>query len=154
DSSGAHTHAVRCLPPDFPAWHASVTGVPQVEWLLVTPSAGVGGAPYVVISDSNGVPVWWMNTEKLPGDFKLLSDGTLAWSFLNFGLATHAEIHSLDGTLLRTVDTVGVGSDFHDLQLLANGDFLMEAYRPRTGVDLSPWGGSSEATVLDAEIQE
>jgi Arylsulfotransferase (ASST) len=154
DGAGAHTHAVRCLPSDFPAWNARVTGTPQVAWLLVTPSAGEGGAPYVVIADSAGVPVWWMRTENRPADFKLLSDGTLAWSFLSLRVPTHAEIHSLDGTLLRSLDTVGTGADFHDLQLLEDGNYLMMDYKPRSGVDLSPWGGSASATVLDAEIQE
>jgi hypothetical protein len=154
DSLGSHTHAVRCLPSDFPAWNATVPGSPQVAWLLLTPSGGNGAVPYVVVADSDGVPVWWMNTVSRPGDFKLLADGTLAWSFLSVGLPTHAEIHRLDGTLVRSLDTVGTGADGHDLQLLEDGDYLMEAYKPRTGVDLSPWGGPSNATVLDAEIQE
>ena len=45
-------------------------------------------------------------------------------------------------------------TDFHELQELSNGNYLVVGYKPRDHVDLSAYGKSSDATVLDAEIQE
>ncbi len=49
---------------------------------------------------------------------------------------------------------MGTPTDSHDLQMLSNGNALLVSYRPRDGVDLSPWGGPASATVIDGEIQE
>src|SRR5205807_8841249 len=64
------------------------------------------------------------------------------------------QVHSLDGALVKTLTTVGTVTDEHELQPLPNGDYLMDSYVPRDGVDLSAYGGPSNATVLDAEMQE
>jgi len=64
------------------------------------------------------------------------------------------EIRRLDGTLVRWIATTGTPTDFHDFQQLPSGNYLLATYVPRDHVDLSPYGGPSDATVLDAEIQE
>ena len=70
---------------------------------------GVAGAAgrFVMILDTNGVPVWY---RRVPAsiDFKLLPDGNLAWmNFVraNFNLdpTKRYEEHTLDGTLVRTI---------------------------------------------------
>jgi hypothetical protein len=48
----------------------------------------------------------------------------------------------------------GTATDQHELQLLPNGDYVVVAYVARDGVDLSPYGGPSNATVLDARVAE
>jgi len=155
------TFYVRCLPPDFPAWTYTRTGTPAANFYILTPQAGVtpsGGAAggYVAIFDDHGVPVWWQ--QAAGGDAKLLPDGTLGWWTATAGGTSSPgfETHRLDGSLVHTWRTVGSDTDIHDFQLLPNGDVLMLTYAPRPGtIDLSAYGGpSTNATVLDAEIQE
>ncbi|MDX6642864.1 MAG: hypothetical protein QOD76_826 [Solirubrobacteraceae bacterium] len=62
-AGGTRISGVRCLPPDFPAWHAQRTGTPQAGWYLVTPyikpyPGYPPGPGYAAIFDSHGVPVW------------------------------------------------------------------------------------------------
>jgi hypothetical protein len=64
------------------------------------------------------------------------------------------EIHRLDGTLVRTLRTVGSPTDHHDMEPLANGNYLLDTYRLRRNVDLEPFGGSGRGNVVDGEIQE
>jgi hypothetical protein len=130
-----------------------------VGWLVLTPgSSSAAHSPYVIFADAHGVPVWWIHTSTTmaPVDGKVLPDGTVAWSRKTGGGFSHSayEHYSLDGTDLGALSTVGTGADQHDMQQLPNGDYLMEAYVPRSGVDLSSQGGPANATVLDAEIQE
>jgi hypothetical protein len=153
------TYHVRCLPKDFPKWTSERRGRPQASFYVVTPAEGTDGVPYVAIFDTRGVPVWWLRTGFKPIDAKLLPDGNLAWS--RFGdtpfasVAAPYEERRLDGTLVRRIGAVGVNTDFHDLQVMPNGDHLFLSYVPRDGtVDLSPYGGPKDATVLDGVAQE
>ena len=155
------TFHVRCLPADFPGWTYSRPGTPKGNFYILTPQGGTtpGGQSagrYVVIFDSQGVPVWWQGSAAI--DAKLLSDGTLAWYTATAGGTSTPgyEIHRLDGSLVRTWRTVGTNTDIHDFQILPNGNALMLTYPPRPGtIDLSSYGGPSQnATVVDAEIQE
>jgi hypothetical protein len=77
---------------------------------------------------------------------------------VGFNLSSPAGIdtHALDGSLLATWQTAGMPTDFHDFQLLPNGNALIGAYpaRPDTE-DLTAYGGpSTGGTLLDGEIQE
>jgi hypothetical protein len=54
----------------------------------------------------------------------------------------------------QTLSTVGTPTDLHDLQPLPGGNYLLMSYPTREHVDLSPYGGPSDALVLDAELQE
>jgi Arylsulfotransferase (ASST) len=149
---------VRCLPAGFPSWTAERTGETQARWYIVTP---VTAPPaFVIIFDTNGVPVWWFQKDTgRPSDAKLLPNGHLAWVFPSAGgfgsnPDSQYEERTLDGSLVRHISTVGSPTDHHDLQPLPNGNYLLLTYVPRDHVDLSPYGGPSDATVLDAEIQE
>jgi hypothetical protein len=152
------TYHVRCLPEHFPRWTAERHGNPQAKWYLVTPTLDPHGSHIVAIFDRNGAPVWWMERPGKPHDAKLMPDGNLAWStFTNGQYASHSvpyEEHRLDGTLVRRIAAVGAPTDGHDLEVLPNGNYLTLSYVPRDGVDLSAYGGSKNATVVDAEIQE
>ncbi len=150
-SAGARqeTHYVRCLPAGFPQWTYEKFGDAQQQWYMVA-VAGLN-----IVFDGNGVPVWWFRSIAGSGDFKLLGDGTLAWSTGASENDKRYEIRSLNGELLNTLRTVGNQLDTHDIQLLANGNYLVMTYMPRTGpTDLTPYGGPEDAVVLDAELQE
>lgn len=153
------SYHVRCLPASFPAFTYSRPGQPSQDWTLVAPA--LGGANflgYVAFFDDHGTPVWWYRANVTPADAEFLSDGTVAYSSSGGGYGVNPaatyEIRRLDGTLVRTVATVGAPTDFHDFRRLANGNYLLFTYRPRDHVNLSAHGGPSDATVVDSEIQE
>ncbi|MCA1691585.1 MAG: aryl-sulfate sulfotransferase [Actinobacteria bacterium] len=150
---------MRCLPSDFPTWTFTRESAPTQDWYVVTPSLGPLAANYVIFFDGNGVPVWWYKSTTPPLDAKLLSDGSVAFSnYFGGSFGTNPtsgyEVRGLDGSFRRTAATVGTATDHHDLQEIGNGNYLLMSYKPRDGVDLSPFGGPANATVVDAEVQE
>jgi hypothetical protein len=149
------SYDVRCLPDDFPSWRARRPGTPQAGWYVVTPSRNNRRPGYVVVFDSHGVPVWWMRGDPPPFNAELLPDGNLAWTRWTFARDPSGfyEVRALDGTLVRTYSTGGIKANPHELRVLPDGSALLVAYRPRDGVDLRPWGGPPDATVLDGEVQ-
>ncbi len=155
-SNGSTTrYHVRCLPPGFPPFSYTRDQTPSPVLYSVafqSPTAN-GNQPYryIAVFNQDGVPGWWSLTPAGAINAALLADGTLAY----FDVASNAyTISSLDGSLIRNVTNVHGTPDFHELQLLGNGDYLIGAYVPRAGVDLSPYGGPQDATVLDAEVEE
>ena len=129
------THHVRCLPADFPAFDARRTGATQAEHYVTVPVIG----SYPTIFDNNGVPVWWGAT-KATFFALVLPNGRIAW---NDGV--RMQEHRYDGSLVRTYSTVGEPFDFHDLVVLPNGNHLVASATPKSGVDLSSWGGPASA---------
>jgi Arylsulfotransferase (ASST) len=160
--SGLGTYNVRCLPADFPGYTIQQFSAPQAAYYLVTPSTALGpapAAPYVAMFDRNGVPVWWYRQAVgVPLNADLVPGGTdLSWDVETgtpspFGLpgAVQLEVHALDGTLIRTLQTSGIPADFHEAWPLDNGDFLMSSYVLRTRVDLL----FGPTDVLDGAFQE
>ena len=153
------THHVRCLPQDFPNWEVHRHGTPQSQFYVITPfNPHIHG--YVAVFDARGVPVWWMHSSWYkPFDGKLLPNGDLIWTrqfgdLIGLDPRQLWEERRLDGTLVRTLGTIGNPSDFHDIELMPNGHYVLETYPPRTGVDLRPYGGPANAKVYDGEIQE
>ena len=156
DRAGRLTQAyhIRCLPSDFPDW--TVTGVGATDdWTIATPSLSLGMATshYVAIFDPNGVPVWWYRTSRVPIDATLLPGPTIA--FASFPAASqNYEIHRLDGTLAGLIVSPDGHIDDHELQRTANGDYVYLVYDPKQHVDLTPYGGPADGTVLEGKIEE
>ena len=155
-SAAARNYSVRCVPADFPRWRAKRYARPQAAFYLLTPNDNRAIPNYVTVVDSYGVPIWWMRSAVPPFDGHLLPNGDIAWNRWvgNSPEAGPFEEHALDGRLVRNWSTVGHTTNQHDLQVLPNGNALMISYPPRDHVDLSPWRGPKDATVLDGEIQE
>jgi Arylsulfotransferase (ASST) len=153
------TFHVRCLPRDFPKWDTTRTGTPQAQWYVITPNGNTRKG-YAAVFDTNGVPVWWRHASSYgPWDAKLLPGGVIAWTHYVGGPFGQAdaygyEEHSFDGTQVGRVRAFGTPTDTHELQQLPNGHFLVIAYRPRSGVNLTAYGGPEKANVYDGEIQE
>jgi Arylsulfotransferase (ASST) len=146
---------VRCLPPDFPAWNFDRLRRPKHHFYVVTVRN------YVVIFDRAGVPVWWHRSSSGVLDGKVLRDGRVAYNVSTTDIGGNGplqssgyRIRSLGGKVDRVVQAVGGSTDIHDLQRLPNGDFLLISYQPREHVDLSAYGGSADATVLDDVIEQ
>jgi uncharacterized protein YndB with AHSA1/START domain len=157
-SSETRNYHVRCLPADFPRFTAKRYRKPQAAFYVLTPNHNSFDPGYTTVVDSRGVPVWWMRSSTSTFDGHLLPNGHLAWNHWvgNSPESGPFEEHALDGRLVRTWDTVGVGhaTNQHDLRILPNGNALIISYPARDHVDLSRWDGPKDATVLDGEIQE
>jgi hypothetical protein len=152
NSYGTREYHVRCLPPDFPNYVAERAGTPQAQWYVVTP-VGLNTVPgYAAVFDANGTPVWWLNNAWRAIDAKVIGD-EIVWATFNDAGELVWMFRRFDGTLTRSLSTVGIAPDLHDIQRMPNGNYLVLAYKPRDGVDLRPWGPDN-ATVLDAEVQE
>ena len=153
-------HFVRCLPDDFPGWTYRRVGPQIPRWYFVTPGAPIGEPTgrLMAIFDHRGVPVWWYRSAAGDDIHNVhLIDGNIAYAEANRGgFGTNPNfayrIRRPDGRLVRTIRTVGSPTDFHDLQRVGR-DYLILTYRPRDHVDLTAYGGPSDATVLDSEIQ-
>jgi hypothetical protein len=153
-SQAPSTYYVRCLPSDFPSLTGQTSGPTQAEYYMTVP-LNLHSKNYPAIFDTNGVPIWWA-----PPQFTyfatVLPNGNIAWT-INGGTGG-AEEHKLDGSLVRTINTVNPTnglSDPHDLIHLPNGHDVMVTNYPRSPVDLSlVGGGPSDATILDEVIQE
>lgn len=152
-----HTYRFRCLPADFPHFKVHRAARAQAHWYAVAAHRrGPEHPGFAIIFDARGVPVWWMRRSPAPFDLDVLPNGDLIWT--NY-VALSPDSGGFTewtpaGREVRTWSTVGTPTNQHDFQLLPSGNALMISYRRRDGVDLRRWGGPSDATVLDGEIQE
>jgi hypothetical protein len=107
----------------------------------------------VIVTDTNGTPVWWMVEPSggSPIDAKIIGQNTIAWT-TNDGYFT---LRSFSG---EVQNVLGPGLDLHELQLTPVGTYLAIREAPRVCppdcADMSPWGGSAQAAVVDEEIVE
>ncbi len=129
-------------------------------YTLVTrvPAGPAGTAGSVSIVDEAGVPVWYLS---LPGglfvDFQRQPDGTFTAAEPDIAhplpgvVGTGAVFyHQFDvlGNLLHTWTTPDVlGTDGHEMRILANGDALLFGLVQRT-MDTTAMGGPADATIL------
>ena len=157
--NGSATHNVRCAPSDLPTWRVERHGTPVTQWIAFAPTEREKPprpAPYNVIADSYGVPVWWKRTsDGIPTATMVIADGTVIWGRLNGPFSQADWDHEkLDGTQLPSLGATGGHPDHHDIQLLPDGNRLMIVYIPRRHVDLRRFGGPRDSTVFDGEVQE
>jgi Arylsulfotransferase (ASST)/Fibronectin type III domain len=160
----AQQYFVRCLPSGFPTWSSQHVGATQSQYYLVAPSLGTSASRWAIIYDTDGVPLWWMapsTASVLPLDVKLVENGgrpDVLWTDMQSGsinVGTGAEEHSLDGSFAQTIH---IASPYtlnpHEVQRLANGDYLVIGGYNRSGVNLSSIGGPASATILDDVVEE
>jgi hypothetical protein len=153
-NTGLAEYSVRCLPPGFPPISASVTAASQAVWYLFSPSLfGTPGPYYVIVADTNGTPVWWMaqDLDESPIDADIIGSNRIAWTTGDGSFS----LRSFDGIVQNVL---GSDLDLHELQLTAAGTYLVIQYVarecPPDCADMSAWGGSAQAAVIDAEIHE
>jgi hypothetical protein len=146
-----YRYHARCLPNDFPRYtftrYAPASPRPfAVDEAFFVPR----DKRFVMIFDNRGAPLWWYRVPaRAP---KVLAGGNILWFDR---IAYQWEIHRLDGSLVKTLPAVGqVAADVHDLQFTESGDYLIGAYVAEQHVDTSAFGGSSDATVLNTELQQ
>jgi hypothetical protein len=153
DGTTTMSYVVRCLPSDFPSWTFQRSATPQVEWFTASPISGSPPAGvsrnYVMIFDTNGVPVWWAKAGQEPLDFHLFPDGNVAWTNFTTG---NGEEHKFDGSLARTIaPALPATLDAHELLQLPNGNLLMSVARQLPGRTAC---GQPNLTILDNGYEE
>jgi arylsulfotransferase ASST len=141
----AYLYHVRCLPNSFPTYTFTRYGPVSPKYFAVSR----GDKQYGMIFDNHGVPIWWIRAPT--SNFRVLSDGTLLWLY---SPSHQFEIHRLNGDLVRVLRPVGQPADGHDLQFVPNGDHLVGSDVKQSHVDTSAYGGSSDATVINTELQQ
>lgn len=155
-------YSVRCLPKDFPPLTVTSAGVREAEWYVFAPTLTFNSAAttlpssYVIISDSNGTPVWWESAPSAPAiDAKILGANEIAWTYGSNTQNHEYFIRDFSGNLLNTI---GPNLDEHDLQPTIAGTYLairdVQRVCPPDCADMSPWGGSAQTAALDQEIVE
>jgi hypothetical protein len=148
-----YRYYVRCLPANFLGWDFARYGPVWPRYISVDTTHDLGRRDerYAIIFNNHGVPIWWYHTPA--GRTRVLPDGKVLW-FDRSPTPHRWEVHRLDGSLVRTLEPVGPPADDHDLQFMENGDYLLGAYVKQDHVDTSAYGGSSDATVVNAELQQ
>lgn len=147
------TYYVRCLPTDFPGFSAQRSGTPQAAFYVTAPTLGGPGSPYVAIFDNHGAPVWWAKSPAQPVDATFLPDGNIAWAQFGAQIPGDFGERTLSGSLVRTIHGQGGVTNFHDLQQVPGGDYLI-AQTVHRQVDTTPCGGSSSQDVVAHDIQQ
>jgi Arylsulfotransferase (ASST) len=148
-----YRYYVRCLPNNFPNYTFTRYGPVSPTFFSAEPYVrSLNHDSYAIIFDNHGVPIWW---DHVPAhDTRVLPSGNILWFNQSSAFPNHWEIHRLDGSLVRTVNAVGLNADRHDWQPVGNGDYQVGAYVKRSHVDTSAYGGSSDATVSQTELQQ
>jgi hypothetical protein len=140
------SHFVRCLPTDFPQWTVQKNGTPQAAYYATALVQSFPPSDYSMIFDTNGVPVWWLKGRKPTTLFTPLLSPNTNFAIMKLG-GGGMEEYNLNGQLVRSLNTVGAGADFHDVILLPNGNYAM-ATEQNVPCNLSSWGWPAGDTGL------
>jgi hypothetical protein len=158
---GGELYFVRCLPADFPDMTVAKTGAVAPGYYLMEDGVAATGGRFLMMLDTNGVPVWYHRVAPAEVDFKLLPNGNLASmpfvrTVFNIDASLGYNERTLDGTLVRSVTASGTPTDYHDLVALPNGNDLVVSYPQRNVASLPPAFGTCGANnkVVDGVIQE
>ena len=145
------SYHVRCLPDDFPDYSFTHDGAVSPRFFSIDEAFfPPTDERYAMVFDNHGVPLWWYRAPAWASS--VLPNGTLLWWDMS---ANVFQIHRLDGSLaLDGLSTVAQRPDAHDLQMTGNGGYFAGAAVTDGPVDTSAYGGSSEAYVINAELQQ
>jgi hypothetical protein len=144
-----YRYYVRCLPSNFPRYTFTRYRSVSPEYFSVDRAGSALSGKYAMIFNNQGVPIWWRHTPAR--DPKVLANGTVLWFSWD---SKQWGIHRLDGSPVRTLRSVGRAANPHDLQVLDNGHYQLGAYVTQRHVNTSAYGGSSDANVVNAELQQ
>jgi hypothetical protein len=146
-----YRYYTRCLPNSFPEYTFNRSGPVNPEFFSVDRAFNPDPLRFAIIFDDHGVPIWWMRSPTW--GTRVLPSGNLLWLDATFSPSRWA-VHRLDGSLVRTFGAVGRAANAHDFQLMDNGNWLLGAYVEQSNVDTRAYGGSRNATVINAELQQ
>jgi hypothetical protein len=148
---------IRCLPPDFPALTVTLhadNGAPTPGWYLVNSTY------YAIVLDTHGTPVWYKRSSGFTIDVDSLAQNQISFQAnaeLPQAYDTKPSFGVLDlGTLATTaIKSPDAPTDEHELQRLANGDYLVITNPVVLDVDLTGLGTfGAQESVVDSQIEE
>ena len=132
------------LPFDLPKIVVNVSNNPSPGYFFLA------AIPYLEIVDNDGTPVFYRNAGGDVDNFDLQPDGELTY-FIYPGKC-YGLNNSLDS--VREFNTVnGYTINIHELRVLPDGSYYIFGKRDVT-MDLSQYGGSDTALVIDGALQE
>jgi len=126
-------------------------------WYLIGNLAlAPGSGPFAMIVDANGTPLWYhrMPPEQANATVVTALPGSTV-GITSTSTPSIATRYALDTWTTRTISTVGLPLNNHEILMLPNGDFMLMSYPPLGGVDLTglaTYGANS--TILDCAVQE
>jgi len=141
--------------------HSSITGFPEFTifsssgcdsnyiFLATTTSS----APYIMIIDNNGTPVFAQKTTGGVYDFKPQPNGMLSYYDIKMD---GYYIMDKDYNLIDSIRCLnGIETDIHELRILPNGNYLILGFDSHK-VDMSQIveGGNPSATIIGYVLQE
>jgi hypothetical protein len=141
------------VPSDFPWIVISTNNNPDPDPIFID-NRGGGGDPFNVIFDNNGNPIWYSKYPDERRDMKVQHNGTLTMLARDNG--NHFNVFNTHYQQIGSYWAVnGYGVDEHELQVLADGTYLLVGLAGQT-VDMSRYvvGGNTAAYVTGQVIQE
>jgi hypothetical protein len=145
------------LPGDFPAITVDTVNNPAPGKFFLA-NFGFGGANFLMIVNNDGTVEKYKRLNSMGLDFKVQPNGNFSYAEVIqiAGGAWLSRFIILDSTL-APVDTFQCGNgyiaDVHDFKLLPNGHAVLISTDPEP-MDMSPYGGDPNATVLGCIVQE
>lgn len=140
---------------------SSVTGLPEFlifsssgcdsNYIFLAPTTS--SAPYIMIIDNNGTPLYNKKTMGGVYDFKPQPNGTLSYYD---HVADRFYVMDSDYNLVDSIVCLnGIETDIHELRILPNGNYLILGFDTHK-VDMSKIveGGNTSATIIGYVIQE
>lgn len=160
-SDGDIQYWIRCLPHDFPELKVNKPGNPTPGWYLTgNIFNGLAFAPYAMVLDNNGTPVWYRRSSGPSAlNITALSDHLIAWATnAGSGIVTDPtaayEVYNLKSQSTSFLRAPIPPTDFHELQVLPNGDLMTLSSPLQPNIDMTSFGLGLKSTVIDCLMQE
>jgi hypothetical protein len=137
----------------FPTLTVTINNNPSPGDIFISNYHTTIYAPYLIITDKNGLPYWDFQLAVDCNDFKEQPNGHL--SYYDVGSYEHLEM-DINYNIINSYHCGnGYLTDGHEFRLLNSGYSYVMAYDPET-VDMSQYvaGGDTNATVVGLIIQE
>ncbi len=141
------------VPSDFPQINITVNNNPDPEYIFIDTRGG-GGKPYNVIFDNSGSPIWYQLMPDERRDMKVQHNGLLTM-LARTGGYRFVGLNTNYNEIASYWAVNGYSTDEHELQVLADGRYLLIGLRNNT-VDMTRYlpGASTAASVGETIIQE
>ncbi|MGP3972306.1 arylsulfotransferase family protein [Streptomyces sp. 6N223] len=140
-------------PLQAPTLTTTTTGQEDPGQLLATPGNAGTGFGVAAIYDNSGQVIW-----QWEGNFYNLEaityQGQPALVLYDTGRGAHVVLDQAYSEIATIAMKNGQPTDGHDIEFSPDGSRVLVQGWARTQTDLSPWGGSASATVLNPVIQE
>jgi hypothetical protein len=142
------------VPSDFPWISITTSNSPDPDPIFID-NRGGGGNPWNVIFDNSGSPIWYSRYPDERRDMKVQHNGMMTMLARDQGGNHYNVFNTNYQQIAQCWGVNGYGVDEHELQMLADGTYLLVALASQT-VDMSRYvvGGNTAASVTEQVIQE